>query len=481
MKKNLRRALGAIVAIVMLLSFAAIPTMAVEIVIPTEDWDADENGVFHVTSASDFVAFLVNAEPNTWYTGKTVSIDADIDLTGVEIPQAVSFRGQLLGNGHTIYNPTITSAGMFGNIGDGVVIENLAIVGGTVNAVHPAIFARDVIAAGNLTFRNVYVQADITCASGSQYAGAFFGRHAGAGTLTFDNCVSACKISSDVPVAGGIGGYIGQTNAHKFTLKFVNCASYCDLSAALGDRGVGGFVGYMRTNIELSNCFSACKQSGQDKYGAIGSITPSAVMTPAFALKFADCYSAVSGSAKAFAAEANSIHHSVEVKNGESTDLTIAAGTDIATKLADLNGAVKYYTANDALIAALGADKWVATETDVTYGTNSTMKMVLPVGVKDLTLVKPAETPDENPGETPDETPDNKPTETPDDKPTETPNDKPTETPETKAPETKAPETSATADTEPKDEGCGSVIGISAIAIVAAAGVAVTVVRKKED
>jgi hypothetical protein len=66
---------------------------------------------------------------------------------------------------------------------------------------------------------------------------------------------------------------------------------------------------------------------------------------------------------------------------------------------------------------------------------------------------------------------------------TEAPTEKPTEAPETQAPETNAPETNApeqggdatqAPETEaPAKEGCGSVIGFSAVAILAAAAAAV--------
>jgi hypothetical protein len=64
---------------------------------------------------------------------------------------------------------------------------------------------------------------------------------------------------------------------------------------------------------------------------------------------------------------------------------------------------------------------------------------------------------------------------------TEAPTEKPTEAPETEAPETNAPETNApeagdtttAPETEAPKEGCGSVIGFSAVAILAAAAAAV--------
>ena len=95
-----------------------------------------DEGVYHISSASDLIYFSKNVSAGTSFEGTTVFLDADVDFSGGLSEQlepigknnSFSFQGTFDGQGHTINNLTMRSSsqniGLFG-YPSGVTIRNV--------------------------------------------------------------------------------------------------------------------------------------------------------------------------------------------------------------------------------------------------------------------------------------------------------------------------------------------------------------------
>ena len=105
-----------------------------------EDPKADENGVIHVTNAAELVA-MMDTTGNSIYSGKTIVLDADINLGGKTVKGIGgddNFAGVFDGQGHTISNFTVDAsnrsyyAGLFNQVSHGGTVKNLTVKGATI-------------------------------------------------------------------------------------------------------------------------------------------------------------------------------------------------------------------------------------------------------------------------------------------------------------------------------------------------------------
>ena len=201
-----------------------------------------------------WLAVLVNSETVTEFAvnptyGKTVVLGADLDLggkywvpigNGKKIPNA--FIGSFDGNGHTISNLTIesqegeTHLGLFGvlhfNNSDGtpsvrgVTIEHASITTNHFDRrCYAGVLAAEVIGEGDISGCTV------------------------SGTIN-------CKETSQNLYVGGIFGSLNPTvgNPDKMYLKVDRCFADVDISGA--PMYAGGFVGYLSSCGEITNCGS---------------------------------------------------------------------------------------------------------------------------------------------------------------------------------------------------------------------------------
>ena len=65
----------------------------------------------HIRSAEDFLDFATHCQTQRYSVGLTVSLDQDIDLSGMAFTPIPSFSGTFLGNGHTIQNYRCSASG----------------------------------------------------------------------------------------------------------------------------------------------------------------------------------------------------------------------------------------------------------------------------------------------------------------------------------------------------------------------------------
>ena len=92
-----------------------------------------DDGTIHISSADDLILLARNCTLNTWSQDKTVELDADVSLDGVDFAPIPSFGGTFNGNGHTISGLTISgkysTAGLFAELQESAVVKNLNVSG----------------------------------------------------------------------------------------------------------------------------------------------------------------------------------------------------------------------------------------------------------------------------------------------------------------------------------------------------------------
>ena len=389
--KIFRKPISLFLATLFVLSvLAAIPFTA-SATVPAEE---TRNGVtaYYIDSADELIALLTDIGSTSdgnyaTYYGKTLMLTNDLDMTGKTCPQGITFRGTLDGQGHAIKNLNLTTSGLFANTGNST-FKNLAIVNCTVTAAHPAVIARDITSGLAVTFENVYIEANMTAASGSMYAGGFIGRSAGtADQATFTNCVSNCVITGSA--SAGVGGFLGWTNVNnKITMN--NCAFIGDLSGVTAARGVGGFVGGARCYVTLNRCISMGKGSTQELYGAFLTLA-NPTMQQSFVA--ADCYVGQKD-VKAVSAETADTFHTVSIQQGASEVYALPTGTALSEKLSEMDHQVARFAEGTAVnltetewdqaesdYAVLKNAGWVMTDATVVYDEGTSLPQLLPATI----------------------------------------------------------------------------------------------------
>ena len=175
-----------------------------------------------IDTAEDLMAFAEAINAGNDYSGKTVILTADIDLTGetwVPIGTAENaFAGTFDGNGKTISNLKIEAGdftGLFGYVSD-ATIKNVVLEDAQV--------------------------------SGGERVGALIGR------ITGDAVVSDCSVVGDSTVAGSdsnTGGLIGEiVNGEVELTNLVNNAAVENTKSS--NSRAGGIVGQVTTNANVT-------------------------------------------------------------------------------------------------------------------------------------------------------------------------------------------------------------------------------------
>ena len=242
---------------------------------------------FEISTADALIAISTAVAGGKTYSGKTVTLTADINLASVDWVSigargGTAFRGTFNGQGYTISNLTATTDGdtngaLFGFAGAGAVIKNFTLTG-TITATADANFLATVIncAQGTVTLQNVRSTVRLTqSANGLKmyYTGGLVGfmDNNAATNLTIDGCVYDGNINT-----GGqthfIGGIIGYTGLNAYggakTLTITNTAFNGQIN--LNDPGYfegnSCFIGFANKGdkgltVTVSDCVSTGKIS----------------------------------------------------------------------------------------------------------------------------------------------------------------------------------------------------------------------------
>ena len=185
---------------------------------------AAESSTVNISDSDDLLSLAKKCSLDSWSRGKTVILDADIDLNGVDFTGIPIFSGTFDGRGHTIYGleqTGVSGRGLFNIVNSGAVIRNLSVVG-------------------------------MIAPTGSQtYIGGIAGENNGS--------ISGCTFSGAVSGGTGVGGIVGK-NCETGTIY--SCQSYGTIDGSLR---TGGIAGENAGTVSQSVNHSSVNTSNEEK------------------------------------------------------------------------------------------------------------------------------------------------------------------------------------------------------------------------
>lgn len=246
-----KRILSLVLVAVMLVSLFAAYPMTVSAETATDTWDPD-SGVYKISTTADMVAFQDAVDAGESFAGKTITLENDIDLSGIADWNGIGrtgsgndrqpFAGSFDGQGHTISGmkqseaaPEETPAGLFTFIrvpaNGNVFIGNFTLTGqieltnasngdkGYSGTVCATVDAGKEGNGGTVTFKNIHSSVNINSKNLMKYIGGFVGftRHEdGLKPLTLN--IESCIYSGTMNFGGKAlfsGGFVGWTGNNK--------------------------------------------------------------------------------------------------------------------------------------------------------------------------------------------------------------------------------------------------------------------------
>ena len=192
MKQKASKFLSLLLAAILLLSLMAPAALA-----------AGSADTVYLRTAEDLTEFSQNCTLDSWSQGKTVYLEADIDLTGVDFTPIPTFGGTFDGQGHTISVLFLTGSGN---------------VRGLFRYIQPTGAVRDLNVTGT-----------ISPSDRKNTLGGLVGENQGA--------ITNCSFSGTVSGADSIGGIAGINEAQG---QIINCTFS---GSVTGEHYVGGIAG----------------------------------------------------------------------------------------------------------------------------------------------------------------------------------------------------------------------------------------------
>jgi len=237
---------------------------------PVIDWlsgQGTEKEPYHIDMADQLI--LLTRARGLWDKHFTLGADIDLDpnLQGRQVfSQAVIqlFSGVFDGNGHVILHLTIVGdsyLGLFGQLGPGAIISNLALEAVNVNGTGDYVGGLVGYNRGSIT--SSYSNGTV---SGHEEVGGLVGYNRGS--------ITSCYSTGSVTGSKNIGGLVG----HNYQGSITSCYSTGTVS---GHEEVGGLVGSNSGSITSS--YSTGPVAGNERVGGLvgcnyedrGSITSS--------------------------------------------------------------------------------------------------------------------------------------------------------------------------------------------------------------
>ena len=171
---------------------------------------ADDSPVLtHIKTADELVKLADNCRLDSWSQGRTVSLDADIALDGVDFSGIPTFGGTFQGNGHTISGLSFSGkdsfAGLFRTVQETGIIENLNVSGEINVTGGEAVGGIAAVNYGTITGCSFSgsISGD-SCVGGIVGSGVAQDLTGASSTVT--GCCSMVKIQDDPQYMGAVSG-----------------------------------------------------------------------------------------------------------------------------------------------------------------------------------------------------------------------------------------------------------------------------------
>ena len=178
-----------------------------------------EDGTVHIRSAEDFRAFVQDCSYDAWSVGKTVVLERDISLGGVEVLPAASFGGLFDGKGHTIsgfeLSASVAPAGLFGTVERGGVVRNLRVEG-SVSPEGSGAAVGGIVGLNRGWIMNCAFSGTV---SGKERVGGIVGENTADGVV--ERCLSAGGVFA-MRMTGGVAGSNSGTLRECVNQAYVN-------------------------------------------------------------------------------------------------------------------------------------------------------------------------------------------------------------------------------------------------------------------
>lgn len=219
-------------------------------------WYNDTDTEFHLTTAEQLAGLAEIVNGGNTMAGKTMYLDADLDLAGHEWRSigigdnhSLFFGGTFDGQNHYITNLTSKSSadrqGLFGILSDGALVQNLNVLNADIYSANDHL-VEGILAdwANGSTVRNCYTSGRVESAAGDKMLGGLVGQ------CTWSSKIIGC--GSDAVVVSTycegedcdtVGGLIGQWENSNDDSLISDCWFGGSVSCGYIDSAVGGILG----------------------------------------------------------------------------------------------------------------------------------------------------------------------------------------------------------------------------------------------
>lgn len=230
--------------------------------ITAEEPVADANGNLTVSSAEQLKGLVDGVSAGNSYEGKTITINADIDLTGKKLPtntRYTSFKGKIVGGGHAISGITEP---LFANFAG--QLENITLNAENANG---SAFADKLGMSETTSFTDVTVNGSIYSATGNA---AGLVANASSRDFTLSGCVNNATIVGKEAaglVAGRSGRFAVSDCRNTGSIEALNGSAGGLLTTAIDGRDAANNTSGLYSSI--TNCVNEGSVTGSGLVGGI--------------------------------------------------------------------------------------------------------------------------------------------------------------------------------------------------------------------
>ena len=233
----------------------------------TDSGNYDANVGYYIYNAQDLAGIAYNSiEKGNTYEGRTIYIQANIDLSAHYWMPIRNFKGIIDGGGHIISGLTID----VNRDNEGRYHYGTGFLG-----LQSGRFIGLIGHSDGCTIKDLMLDGNISSSYEGVY-GAFVSRVTG-NTVKIENCVNKINIKCDSSNFGWetwMGGFVGFTDGGNVDID--NCMNLGNItrSGENVSEKVGGFVGFAKRDSQISNCINYGKISSSVKFtgGIVGSL-----------------------------------------------------------------------------------------------------------------------------------------------------------------------------------------------------------------
>ena len=249
-----------------------------------EEGGGEDGREFTISTAEELAGLAQLVNGGTDFSGKTITLTADIDLTGREWTpigkDSISsrFNGTFDGGGHTIsglyINKDVTSdtgsvyLGLFGYVGEGTV-KKLTVTGSVIGCDNRTgtsdYYAGGIVGACDKGGDIVNCMADVTVTGNSNGTRTVVGGIVGKNGGKVTGCISKGAVSAKGTGTGNVTANAGGIAGENSNGSIINC---CNTGSVIGDSCAGGIAGNSSSS-EVTNCYNTGEVSGSGTVGGV--------------------------------------------------------------------------------------------------------------------------------------------------------------------------------------------------------------------